>query len=248
MKFYDDIADRYDEVTGAAGRVEPAAAFVKELASRHPIASAVDAACGTGLYAVQLARAGVRAVGADISAGMLQAARRCADAAGAEVAWVHAPMQELADRVTDPHDAVLCMGNSLPHLLTDEDLAAAMDSFRRMLRDGGLLAVQILNYHSILADRERIVGVNRSGRRLYVRFYDFLAELVRFNILVVDLSLDRPGHALHSTTLRPYTHDQLAGALGRHGFDDVQAFGDLQFGPFDPQTSDMLLITARATA
>ena len=82
-------------------------------------------------------------------------------------------MQELAEKVPGPLDAALCMGNSLPHLLTDADLSAALESFRRVLRPGGLLATQVLNYARVLARGERIVGIDRHGERLYVRFYDF---------------------------------------------------------------------------
>ena len=248
MSFYDDIADQYDEITGAAGRAESARAFVRELDSRHEIASAVDAACGSGLYALLLAEGGARVIGADISAGMLAEARRRGQAAGAEVEWVQASMQDLAGALAGPLDAALCMGNSLPHLLADADLEAALASFARVLRPGGVLAVQILNYARVLARGERVVGIDRHQDRFYVRFYDFLDERVRFNILAVDLSVPTHGHALHTTTLRPYTLAPLAAALARHGFADVQAFGDLRFGPFEEGASDMLVLTARTLA
>jgi hypothetical protein len=127
----------------------------------------------------------------------------------------------------------------------------------------------VLNYSRILARKERIVGTDRHGERLYVRFYDFLGDLVRFNILAIDLStlrssplrrhsygasatatedgsVEPPAHALHSTTLRPYTRDALAAALERQGFADVQASGDLKLGRFDRAASDMLVILAGA--
>ena len=42
-------------------------------------------------------------------------------------------MQNLPASLAGPFDALLCMGNSLPHLLTDEDLTAALSGFRRRL-------------------------------------------------------------------------------------------------------------------
>ena len=244
--FYDEIADRYDEITGAAGRVESAKAFLEYLATQVDLKSAVEAACGSGLYAVLLADMGVRVIGADISTGMLEQARRRARDAGVEVQWVRASMQDLADELPGPHDAVLCLGNSLPHLLTDEDLDAALAAFARLLRGGGLLAVQVLNHSRILARAERIVGIDRHGDREYVRFYDFLDGRVRFNILHIDWSVDPPGKALHSTMLRPRTADELSSAMAARGFTDVRCCGDLCGGPFDASSSDMLVVFARA--
>ena len=243
--FYDDIADGDGEITGAAGRVESAEAFLEALATQVDLKSAVEAACGSGLYATLLAGMGVRTIGADISSGMLEQARRRARAAGVEVQWVRASMQDLADELPGPYDAVLCLGNSLPHLLTDADLDAALRGFARLLRGAGLLAVQVLNYSRVLARAERIVGIDRHGDREYVRFYDFLDGCVRFNILHVDWSVDPPGHALHSTTLRPYTADELSSAMALRAFTDVRCCGDLRGGPFDASASDMLVLLAR---
>ena len=185
MDFYDDIAGQYDDITGSGDRTPRVESFLRELKSRYPIASALDVACGTGLYAIQLARMGARTTGADLSAGMLDQARRRAQAAGVPVDWIAAPMQELAERLHERFDAVLCMGNSIPHLQTQADLDAAISGFVRLLNPGGIVVIQLLNYVRVLAGRERIVGINRHADREYVRFYDFLHGQVRFNILEI---------------------------------------------------------------
>lgn len=245
MDFYDDLAESYDAITGAAGRAEAAGAFVDELIRRFDVRSAVDVACGTGLFALALARRGLSAVGADISPGMLDQARRAAEAADLDVKWVAAPMQGLAARLDGHRDAVICMGNSLPHLLDDADLDAAIDSFAALLAPGGTVALHLLNYARILGRKERIVGVTRHGAGQYVRFYDFLPRRVRFNILEIDWAGDACRTRLSSTELRPYLAEDLAAALARHGLADIELFGDLAWAPFDAAQSDSLLIVAR---
>jgi predicted TPR repeat methyltransferase len=72
VRFYDEIAGSYDEITGAEQRLEPVREFLSELRRRHRIRSAVDAACGTGLHAVLLTAAGtvlLRRRGARASSG-----------------------------------------------------------------------------------------------------------------------------------------------------------------------------------
>jgi len=244
MTFYDEFAAEYDDITAHDRRAVAAAEFVRQFTGRYVVRLAVDVACGTGLYAVALAKAGAETVGVDVSAKMLQQARAGAEEAGVSVRWIESLMQNLAGRLSAKHDAVVCMGNSLPHLLRDDDLDAALSAFRSVLSPGGVLAIHILNYERILAEGERVVGVSRRGDRQYVRFYDFLEGLVRFNVLRIEWCGEQCSHSLHGTILRPYERDELRDALGRHGFGDVAAYGDLRFSEFDRAGSDSLLMLA----
>jgi len=242
MDFYDEIADTYDEMTGSHARSVAAAAFAAELARRYGPKSVLDVACGTGVYTAPLARIGLRAVGTDISGPMLDQARRRADRAGVAVDWICAAMQDLPGKIDERFDAVLCMGNSIPHLLEDSDLAAAAGGFVELLNPGGVVVIQVLNYAAILARGERVIGINRRGGRLYVRFYDFLPGLVRFNLLAVTAAGERPDHKLHTTTLRPYTLEPLRQALLQSGCATVETYSGGDFGPFGEQTSDTLML------
>jgi len=245
MDFYDQIAGEYDRITDTAARAAAAEGFVAELADRFAPASALDVACGTGVYTLPLARRGVRTVGVDLSEPMLAQARRRAAREPLSIEWLCAPMQELAGRFDRTFDAVLCMGNSIPHLLTDADLDAALGGLVGLLTPGGVLVLQLLNYARVLARRERIIGIDRSGDRQYVRFYDFLPDRVRFNILEIAWQGDRWRHALHSTELRPYTARTLQDAVIRHGCGDVERYSGLRFEPFDEDASDTVMLVGR---
>ena len=244
MTIYDDIADDYDAVVDTERRAGGAEAFVSALMAAHPIRSAVDAACGTGLYALALAGKGVGVVGADLSEAMVDKARARGEELGLAVRWLASPMQELARRVEGPVDAVLCMGNSLPHLLTDEDLTDTVAGFRAMLSPGGVAVVSVLNYAKILADADRIVGISRAGEAEYVRFYDFLHGRVRFNILKMQWTGGACCHELHSTELRPYGADELVAAFREGGFAEAQLLGSNRLEPFEPKASDVLIVMA----
>ena len=153
-------------------------------------------------------------------------------------------MQALADRVEGPVDAVVCMGNSLPHLLTDDDLAATLAGFHSMLAPGGITVIQLLNYQRLLAAGERVVGVTRSGDSHYLRFYDFGTDLIQFNILEMHWTGSECEHHLHQTPLRPYTAADLEPALAEADFVNVEVFGGLDLSEFQPAESDQLLLIA----
>jgi len=138
------------------------------------------------------------------------------------------------------------MGNSLPHLLTDEDLDNAVRGFAKLLNRGGRIALQLLNYARVIHRRDRIVSIDRSQGKEYIRFYDFMdnEELVRFNVLTVTGEGANCDHNLESVMLRPYQHDQVAGALRNTGLTNIRLYGDLALTPFDVNESATLLVVA----
>lgn len=71
---YDGIARFYDQVTGWA--LKPMRRAMASLAAKSGAASVLDIGCGTGLQLLELERHGIRAVGVDNSAAMLEVARR----------------------------------------------------------------------------------------------------------------------------------------------------------------------------
>jgi glycine/sarcosine N-methyltransferase len=74
-------------------------------------------------------------------------------------------------------EAVLYLGNSLPHVLDEAGLAAALKDFAAVLRPGGLLVLQ---------NRWMEPQSAQAGRTewLFVHFYDFLVDgTIDFNIL-----------------------------------------------------------------
>ncbi|NLF29415.1 MAG: class I SAM-dependent methyltransferase [Planctomycetes bacterium] len=246
MDFYDAIAGDYDAMTGAAAaRAGAAEALADALIRRFGLHSALDAACGTGLHAIALARRGARVVGADLSAGMLEQARRRAQAQRVDVRWVCTPMQKLAAAVDGAFDAVLCLGNSLPHVLTDADLDATLAGFAARLAPSGAVVLHLLNYERVLATRERIVHVSRHGDREFIRFYDFDGPVLGFNLLELTWIDGACRHRLHSTPHRPWTAADLAAALARHGLGDVRTYGTLGFDPYDARDSQAAVIVAR---
>ena len=245
MDFYEAIAGDYDVIVNADARRQSAeriAQWVTEDLHAHRV---LDAACGTGLHVRALTQHGAEVVAADISKAMLQEARARSGNADEHVRWVHAPMQEVSAEVQGPFDAILCLGNSLPHLLTDEDLDATLSGFASLLTGEAAAVLQLLNYQRILTRGERIVGVTRKGDSEYVRFYDFLPELVSFNILELTWRNDECEHRLHQTRLRPFRAEELCEACGRAGLDRVDLYEGPSLKPFDPAASDVLMLVAR---
>jgi SAM-dependent methyltransferase len=96
--------------------------------------SVLDAGCGTGRVAVELARRGVAVVGVDSDADMIAAAR----AKAPDLRWVTADLAELdlPERV----DVVVLAGNVVPYVADDRRARAVAACARHLVPGGVLLA------------------------------------------------------------------------------------------------------------
>ena len=249
VPLYDGLASDYDRFVNWPERLAHELPFLERLFQEHGVRSVLDAACGTGRHAIALAQRGYPATGADLSAPMVERARKNAAAAGVEARFVVAGFGQLAS-LGVTFDALLCLGNSLPHLLTPLAVADALADFAKVLRPGGLLILQNRNFDRVWAARERFMGPQSyqgvDGEWLFVRFYDFHDETITFNMV----RLWRAGHGwaqvVDSTELRPVFRDELAAALATAGFGEMQWYGSYDGSAFDPgRSGDLIAVASR---
>lgn len=136
---YDAIARLYDPWSRSV--TEDVSFYVEEAArAGSPV---VELGVGTGRIAVPTAAAGVRVIGVDSSAGMLQVCREHAELAGVADLLdlrlgdlTHPPVEERVGLVT-------CPFRSLLHLLDDDQRLRALRAARELLVPGGRLVFDV---------------------------------------------------------------------------------------------------------
>ena len=254
---YDSFSSDYDRFVNWPSRLSVELPFILEqLKSLGRGESTdfrvLDAACGTGMHAIALAKSGFNAAGADLSPGMIQKARLNAQAEGVDVRFEAAGFGGLASVFgTHIFDALLCLGNSLPHLLSPGGLTSALVDFANCLKPGGLLLVQNRNFDAVLKQRERWMEpqAHRQGDAewLFLRFYDFRPDgLLSFNIVTLRREGQSPwSQSVAETLLYPLRQVELSQALDATGFGELIWYGDMSGSPFDPKTSGNLVVIAR---
>jgi len=247
VPLYDALAADYDRFVNWPGRLSHELPFFVRLFDEHGVRDVLDAACGTGQHAIALARQGYRVTGADLSAGMIDRARANAARAGVDATFAVAGLGHLAT-VGGSYDALLCLGNSLPHLLTAEAVDRAQADFAAVLRPGGLLVIQNRNFDRVWQERERFMGPQsqREGddEWLFVRFYDFHDGTITFNMVRLRRTEEGWVQDVESTELRPIFGQDLAASLAPAGFGQVAFYGGYDSSPYDPARSGDLVAVA----
>jgi SAM-dependent methyltransferase len=138
----DDYQRRLDELAASGMDVHGEATFVRA----YEPASVLDAGCGTGRVAVELARHGIEVVGVDVDASMLATARRAAPG----VPFVESDLADLDLGRT--FDLVVMAGN-VPLFTTPGTEPALVAGVARHVTPGGLLVAGFsTDRHLPLAD------------------------------------------------------------------------------------------------
>ncbi|HET7326111.1 MAG TPA: class I SAM-dependent methyltransferase [Nocardioidaceae bacterium] len=135
----DHYAARFDELAASGADVHGEASLCDALCAAlvDGPARIVDAGCGTGRVAIELARRGHVCTGVDSDASMLSVARRRAP----ELTWVEADLADLDPAclgASQPFDLVVAAGNVIPLLAAGTE-PGVVSRLAAVLRPGGLL-------------------------------------------------------------------------------------------------------------
>ncbi|MCX7670980.1 MAG: class I SAM-dependent methyltransferase, partial [Anaerolineae bacterium] len=250
VEFYDALAPMFDVMTDWDARLAVEGPFLCAQLEAAGARRVLDFACGSGGHALWLAERGYTVVGVDISPAMIRLARQKAQARGAAVSFAVIEPGEAPAVAGAPFDAVICLGNSLPHLLTQDALTAALRAMARVLRGDGVLILQNLNYDLRWEKQPRwfaAQGGELAGQSVLVwRFadYDVPAGRIYFHIALFRRMGVEWTVEVHTTPQRPLFRADLLAALAAAGFERVQTFGRmaLPVEPFDAGCSGDLVV------
>lgn len=239
--FYDELADDYHLIFADWERsIRWQAEVIGRLLEAHdrPVRRVLDGSCGIGTQALGLAAAGYDVTATDISEASV---RRCAREAlrrGVRLSTGVADLRTLDRDLSGHFDAVVLFDNSLPHLLTDEDLAAACTALRDVLVPGGVLCASIRDYDAVLEQRPsgELPRTYRTddGERVVFQIWEWHGQ--RYTVRHF-LLYDHAGAwdvAERRTSYRALTRAELTAALHNAGFAEAAWHMPAETGFYQP--------------
>lgn len=247
-KFYDLLSPDFDLMVSWEKRLKNEAPFFKKLFEENKVRKILDLACGTGHHSIFFAKSGYGVTGVDLSEKMLQIARKNAKGVSG-VKFVKGGFLDFHPKLKDKFDAVICLGNSLPHLLSQKDLKKTLLNIYNLLNPGGIFILQNRNYDKILKKKIRFMVPNivetQDGRVVFFRLLDFLKDKVVFNLVTFRQKEGKWSFQTKSTFLRPILRKEIENLLIGQGFKERKFFGDYKFSLFEKFTSEDLIVFAR---
>jgi SAM-dependent methyltransferase len=225
--------------------------LLERVLSEAPSKRVLDLGCGNGRHARLLAESGCEVVGLDASETAIDLAQREPVPEGAQ--FIMTDLGAVERSVQGHFGAALCIGNTLPYLLSTESLSRMLIGLKRRLLPGAPLLLQTLNYDRIP------VGVDTLMPTRLVPHEDG-------NLLIVRLAHARDdGFVLHTVTvlrhqpssnevmevvgsqrwqLRGWKREELATMLEVARFEIRECFGDMGMAPWESESSPELVLIA----
>lgn len=250
MSFYDELGDKYDMMVRWKTRLEREAPFFQRLFVENRINRVLDLGCGTGHHSEMFHKWGCEVVGVDASPMMLEKAQELVgEDDDGTLSFVQSDFTDFHNHVEGEFDAIITLGNTLPHLNGDGDLDSVFQAVHQTLRPGGVFVFQNRNYDRLLQTRERFLlpttHRQADSEQIFFRFNDFEGDSVRFNVVHFTRVGEGWIHEVFSTDLRPWKRDQISETLKQVGFHSQDFYGDFSGTPFDAETSSDLVGLAR---
>lgn len=227
-------------------------AFYLELAQQAG-GEVLDLACGTGRISIPLAQAGITTTGLDLSAEMLQQAKKKAAQAGIDeqLTLIQGDMRAFDLGKTFP--LIMIPFRSFLHLLSVHEQMKALASIRKHLAPGGRLSLNVFvpKIEHLYEENEkmsmRASYLTANGEQIvvwdYTRFDHFrqLSEVTR-----TYERIDGNGRMVEKLvgrfTLRYIFPAELHHLLRLAGFKIVERYGSFDKTPFEHHSSELIIV------
>jgi glycine/sarcosine N-methyltransferase len=240
--FYNDFSDFYDTMTGFEKRFQKEEPFFKEIIKKYGISRCLDIGCGTGFHSFLLTKLGMEVTGIDPSKGMIEKANKRLEKSNLNIEFVDVNINDYIKKRNNKSDAVLCLGNTLPHIMDKNELEKFFKQVKMALNEKGVFILQMVNYNQVLKNKERILNIKEENGKIFIRFYDFLSPNIIFNILTITRNGAAFENKLISTELYPYKFEEIEEIVNLTGFRIMEKYGNIRFKEYEPNTSENIIL------
>lgn len=235
--FYDAIAEYYPLFYKDWDvKLEREGLSLRSIFRKKGIVRVLVTACGVGTEAIPLADLGFEVVATDPSIGMLQKAQETALERNLldKIEFERATFEELPDVVEGSFDAIVCKGNALPHLLTDEAIETTLLIFYELLRPGGVLVLGMRDFDPFMEHRPRFLpGFDHKDEddNEFITFDIWEYEegppmIATQNLYMVKGKEPTLETIKHTVSFRPLSVDEAKVVLLELGFEDFVEYPD----------------------
>ena len=188
----------------------------------------LDCSCGIGTQAIGLAKYGYDLTATDISQNAVTRANIEALKAGVNIRFGIADMRSLTSQVEGVFDIVISCDNSLPHIISDEELLTSAQNMWAKLSTPGFLLITIRDYDKIINEKPvsttpRIID-DTSGRRIIFQVWDWAAQdkIYTLNHFIIQEDKSHWQIKHTKTTYRALLRKELSNILSKAGFVDIE--------------------------
>jgi SAM-dependent methyltransferase len=220
-------------------RVIPVADFLQRELDLPAGARVLDAPCGEGRIARELARRGYRVTGLDLTPGLLRDAERLARRDGLDIEWHRGDMRDLPWRRR--FDLALCWWGSFGYF-SDSENRRHVKAVARALKPGGRFAIDTHSPETLFPGFLQRQWAEDGGVVLFSRnSYDVDSGRVETEWEFIHEGRRRSARS----SIRLYTLRELRELFAAAGFAGFRSYGSLEGDPFELDSRRLVFVARK---
>lgn len=241
MEEYQILADVYD-ILNPKEEVFDQRPFFDALVKKYSVLRVLDCACGTGWHLALFHDMGLTSFGSDISPEMLALAKTNLE--GKYVPVKKEDFRTLGNSWGESFDMITCLTTSLPHMLTDEDVLAALTSMYDRLNTGGVLVISNGITDALLTNKPKFIPARVLPGEAFYFVMEYPENQLIFNVVYVKKTSEGFDHKFTSIVYNAMRKSVLERAFAKTSYKNVFYYGDYDMSPYDPTLSSKLIVVA----
>ncbi|MEM5947641.1 class I SAM-dependent methyltransferase [Spirochaetia bacterium 38H-sp] len=235
---YDIIAEHYSSIFPPdKDRIN----FVERFLS--PNSHILDTGCATGDLCIALAEKGHKTTGIDLSQEMIETAYKKAEEKKINCTFLHGSMLDI-DKHFDSNmiDAILCMGNTLPHLKDTEEISLFFKKAGKILKKSGYFLIQVLNYDRLEKNNiTELPVINTDNIKMTRRYKRQKNNSTEF---IIELTTEGKTYT-EKTTLIPLKQKEIIQLLRKNSFTHIETYSDYKQTPATEESFAILYMAQK---
>lgn len=213
----------------------------------------LETACGTGLISIPLARPGHQVTGIDLSASMLEEAKRAAKAEAVSVRWIEGDMRHFT--LDESFSLIFIASNAICHLLDRSDFESFLECVRRHLKPDGRFVISVFVPDPQQLERRSAGELpfatyqhpDGSGDVEVTHTYEYEPDTQIKRITTFHRFPERTERLKGRLDMKMYFPQELDALLRYNGFDIIHKWGDGAGSPFSSDATQQIIVASHRT-
>ncbi len=237
MEFYEMLGQYYDILFPTNER--QIACLEKQVKAQSDI---LDIGCATGGYALEMARRGHHVTAIDLDQSMVEQLKIKSKKEYLSIDMQVMDMRAI-DQLAKQYDLIYCIGNTLVHLETLEEVAQFFKSVHAHLKEGGKFVLQTVNYDRVLSARiQHLKTIERPTHNLcFERTYEQTETGLRF----IGHLKSGSENLSAKTNLLPILKCDIKKTFISAGFSEFGFYGDFEEGFYNGDSEALVAIATK---
>lgn len=194
----------------------------------------LDLAAGIGTYTAAFSKDGFDVLGIELSGDMVEKGLSLHEG----IHLIEGDMRQFKNENFGPYDLVYCIGNSIVHLDSKEEIKGFLCDIFDSLSDGGRMVIQIVNYDRIMQKQlDRLPTIEYGKGKSFERLYNFKGQKIEFKGRLVngkDVLED-------SVMLLPVLRGELSAMLNSIGFSNIKFYSGFDKSPYTTEKMPLVI-------